>query len=147
MVNEVLITYGTAVTLEGSGASTNNNAVAQANDASYTLATSGSYYPHARFVLGFTTATAATESSIVGLYVRPINIDGTADAEAPESAAFRNKFVGSFVANNVTTLQYSETYGYDLPAEGDYYIDNQTGQTISAGWTLKATPFTFKPGT
>jgi hypothetical protein len=46
----------------------------------------------------------------------------------------------------VTTLQYQLCVGYNLPKEAEYYLYNaSTGQTVSAGWTLKVTPRTYAP--
>lgn len=50
------------------------------------------------------------------------------------------------MVNNVTSAQYMLVVGRDLPKLAAYYIHNNgTGQTISAGWTLKATPITLTP--
>ena len=154
MANETKrIFHGTTTTLEANGASTANNVLTQANDASLNLGsyTSPAGYPNVRFVLSFTFATAPLENSMIKLIARPLNIDGTNDAQAPE-ASFLEKDVGygqrdqHFPVNNVTTAQYAVMDVHDAPWEADYYIFNAaTGQTISAGWTLKATPFTYGP--
>lgn len=144
MAGEMIVVLGTQKTLEANGASIANNALAQADDASYGIVADGSSYPHARFVLAATFATAPTEGSVIALYARPLNIDGTADADAPE-ATRQVRFVGSFVVNNVTTTQYLEVDAHNVPWEADYHPHNVTGQTLSAGWTLKVTPYSFKP--
>ena len=145
MAGESIVKWGTTKTLEANGASAGNNTIAQANDATYGLVADGAYYPDAQFVLSVTFGTGPTEGTAIGLYARPINIDGTGDAETPE-AALPVWFVGSFVVNNVTSLQYCYLLAQDLPPEAEYYIhNNNTGQTISAGWTLKVTPRTVGP--
>lgn len=146
MANEIELTFGTQKTLEANGASITNNSIAQADDASYGVVADGGNYPHARFVFSGAFATAPTENTVLGLYARSLNIDSTNDADAPETSC-PVRFVGTFVLNNVTTTQYLEVVAYDVPWEADYYIHNNgSGQTLSAGWTLKVTPFSYVPG-
>ena len=102
MSNEAIVKLGTQKTLEASGASIANNTLAQANDASYSIATDGAYYPDARFVLTGTFATAPTENTTLALYARPLNIDGTADADAPETTR-PVQYIGVLVGGNATT--------------------------------------------
>lgn len=148
MPNETIVVYGTPLTLEASGASISNNNVAQAVAATYNVSTNGGGYPDALFVLSCTFGTAPTENTAVVLLARPINIDSTNDSEPPENGAatFKGRYIGAFTLNNVTTAQYISLVAYDLPAEAEYYIwNNATGQTLSAGWTLKITPRTYGP--
>lgn len=143
MANEVTRAFGTQRTLEANGASIANNAIAAADDADYSTATHGSNYPDAEFVASFTFSVAPTEGTVLALIARTINIDGTADAEAPE-ATRADRYIGSFTVNNVTTLQYAAVFGRNVPREATYYLLNSgTGQTVSAGWTLKVTPMTY----
>lgn len=145
MANEAIITKGTTKTLEANGASIANNALAQADDASFDIFTDSPGYRDAKFVLKCAFATAPTEGAVLALYARPLDIDGTDDAEAPETTR-PTVFVGSFVVNNVTTSQVMELLGRDVPWKADYYLHNNgTGQAVSAGWTLKVTPFTEGP--
>lgn len=145
MSNEAKIFFGTPKTLEANGASIANNALAQADDASYGIVADGASYPDARFVLTGAFATGPTENSTLALYARPLNIDGTADADAPETTR-PTQFIGVFVVNNVTSSQSLVCRAQDVPWEADYYIHNNgTGQTLSAGWTLKVTPYTVGP--
>lgn len=145
MAGEAIVKWGTQKTLEASGASIGSNAVVQANDATYSLAADGAYYPDAEFVLAAAFASAPTEGGVLALYARPLNIDGSADAEVPE-AALPVWYVGSFVVNNVTATQYMTLLGQDLPAEAEYYIHNvSAAQTVSAGWSLKVKPRTLGP--
>ena len=145
MSNEAIVKLGTQKTLEASGASIANNTLAQADDASYSIATDGAYYPDARFVLTGAFATAPTENTTLALYARPLNIDGTADADAPETTR-PVQYIGVFVVNNVTTAQSLVLMAQNVPWEADYYIHNNgTGQTLSAGWKLLVTPCTIGP--
>ena len=145
MSGETILKFGTPKTLEASGGSIANNALAQADDASYGVVADGAYYPDAKFVASFTFGTAPTEGTVLALYARPLDIDGTNDAEVPE-AARPTVFIGSFVVNNVTTAQYAELIARDVPWLASYYLHNSgTGQTVSSGWTLKVTPCTVAP--
>lgn len=146
MANELELVFGTEKTLEANGASITNNAIAQANDATYGVVADGGNFPHARFVFSGAFATAPTENTVLGLYARPLNIDGTNDADAPEVSR-PVVFIGPFVLNNVTSAQYLEIKAYDVPWDAEYYVHNSgSGQTLSSGWTLKVTPFSFAPG-
>lgn len=145
MSNETIIKLGTPKTLEANGASIANNTLAQADDADYSIASDGTYYPDAKFVVNVTFSVAPTEGTVVALYARPLNISGTDDSEVPEITR-PTTFIGTFVVNNVTTTQYIELLAQDVPWEASYYLHNNgTGQTISAGWTLVVTPYTVAP--
>lgn len=144
MAGEIIRVYGTPKTLEANGALIANNTVVQADDATYDIVSDGSSYDDGEFALAFTYASAPTEGTVLALLVRPLDIDGTNDAEVPE-ASRPVRQIGVFVVNNVTTAQYAECVGRDLPKLGAYYIHNVgTGQSVSAGWTLKVTPRTRK---
>lgn len=147
MANEAIIKVGTPKTLEANGASIANNALDQANDASYAVVADGASYPHAEFVLTCAFTTAPTEGTTIILLARPLNVDGTADTEVPETTR-GTYFVGAFVVNNVgsSTSQTMVLYARDVPREADYYIyNNGTGQSINAGWVLKVTPRSVGP--
>jgi len=136
---------GTTKTLEANGGSITNGSVVQADDATYDTVSDGEGCPDAEFVLGATFGTNPTEGTTLALYARPLDIDGTNDAEAPE-AARPTRLIGSFVVNNVTSAQYMILRARDVPKLASYYIHNNgTGQTVSSGWTLKVTPITYAP--
>lgn len=145
MSGETIVKLGTVKTLEANGAAIANNALAQADDASYDIVADGAYYPDADFVLTVTFGTAPTEGAVIALYARPLDVDGTADTEVPETTR-PTLFIGSFAVNNVTTAQTLTLRAYDVPTKADYYLHNNgTGQTVSAGWTLKVIPRTVAP--
>lgn len=145
MAGEAIVKWGAQKTLEANGGSISVNAVVQANDATYSLSADAAYYPDAEFVLTAAFSVAPTEGGVLALYARPLDIDGTADAEVPE-ATLPVWYIGSFVVNNVTTTQTMILLATDLPALAEYYLHNvSTGQTVSAGWGLKARPRTIGP--
>jgi hypothetical protein len=141
MTGQILF-FGTPKVLEANGVSIVNNSLSQANDANYGVSADGANYPHAKFVFSGAFAVAPAENTTLGLYARPLNIKGINDAEVPEATRSTVR-VGYFVLNNVTTTQYIELLARDIPWEAEYYIHNNgSGQTLSAGWTLDAVPFT-----
>jgi hypothetical protein len=145
MAGEEIVKVGTQRTLEASGASCATGLLVQADDASYGVVADGSSYPDAEFALTVTYSVAPTEGTLISLYARVLNIDGTADTDVPE-AARPGYVVGSFVVNNTTSAQTLWLYAQDVPLEADYYIHNNgTGQTISSGWVLKVKPRSRAP--
>ena len=141
------VVIGTIKTLEANGASITNGSVVQADDASYDLAADAASWPDAEFMLTAIFGTGPTEGRCVNLYARPMDIDGTADAEVPE-AARPTLYIGAFIVNNVTLAQTMHIQGLiarDLPRLANYYLHNDAGQTISAGWVLKVIPRNVVP--
>jgi hypothetical protein len=146
MANETIVTLGTPVTLEANGAAISNNNVGIADDDTYVRSSDGGGFRDVLFRATLTFATAPTENAPVIVLLRPLNIGGAGNhAETPENGAttFKGLAACAFVVNNVTTAQYVEAVGYNVPADFEAYLwNNATGQTISAGWTLTATPQT-----
>lgn len=107
--------------------------------------------PLAAFVLEFTTATTGTAGSVINLYAQLNDIGnaGNEDTETPDSN-FPQIFLGSFPHNNPATTAQTATFVTNLPnvktsQKYNFYIENKTGQTISAGWDLHVTPLTIGP--
>ena len=143
--NDAIVKLGTTKTLEASGASIANNAMGQADDATYSISADGSSAPDADFVLAATFAVAPTANRTLDLYAQELDIDGTSDAQAP-TTTYKPRYIGSFIVNAVTTTQYLKVRGYDVPLVASYFLhNNATGQTLSAAWTLKVTPRTLCP--
>ena len=104
--------------------------------------------PMAAAVLFVDYALAPDGGSGITLFARLMNIDSTNDQDTPD-ANFLHRFMGVFPVNNVTTNQYS-SIDIDLPNTVtsqvyEFYIQNNTGQSIQANWTLKMTPKTIGP--
>jgi len=142
MANETEWTYASQVTLEASGASAASDAFVAADDATLS-STNHSDYPVADFVLKCDLG-GAPSNATVNLYRCDQNIDGTNDAVAP-SSSFPHVLVG-VVAIPASTAAYYPFPNVPLSQECKFYLENKTGQTLSAGWTLKATPKTYVPG-
>lgn len=143
MAGETKLVYGSEKTLSTTIGAISNNAISGAcgtYSASDTLD-----YPDADFVLIVTFGTAPTERTSLDLLVRPLNIRGTTDADAPQ-ATYRPHLLGSFVVDNVTTSQPLFLRAYDIPREGELYLyNNGTGQSTSASAELYMTPRTVGP--
>lgn len=143
MANEIKKVYGTQKTVSTSIAAIANNAISAAVG-TYS-ATDTLDYPDADFVLVVTFATAPTEGSTIDLLVRPMDVQGTNDTEAPQ-ATYQPHRIGTFVVDNVTAAQYLFCSGFDLPKAGELYLyNNTTGQSTSANASLYMTPRTLAP--
>lgn len=89
----------------------------------------------------------------IGLYARPINIEGTNDAPVPD-ANFEHYLVGVFPIDfgvAADTDFYTAIPVFQIPQmkasqEIEFYIKNEgTGQTIGTSWNLWITPITDGP--
>lgn len=107
--------------------------------------------PLAQFFLTaqWATVTGVANKRVI-LYARLLNVDGTTDAVAP-SANRKSIQIGAF---NVYAASTGTNYLFEsglvrLPnakasQEYEFYLENQSGQTISSGWALKMQ--TIAPG-
>lgn len=152
MANEVLWKTTSQVTLASTAASVSSN-TAVAPVSAGTLATSQHLnYPNLDFVLSVVFSSSVAAGGRFDLYARNLNIDGTADEDAP-GASNAQHFVGAFgmrgSASSTTTPVYALCADVPSSPLGDveYFIDNKTNGLIQASWTLKVTPKTFVPGT
>lgn len=120
-----------------------------------TLDNSTDKYPHCRFVLDIpdTFAAAPTAGSVINLYMTVNNIDGTSDeTPVPGATDVVNlaRWIGAFVLDNQDVATRKAIFVHDCLAgveSADFYIENQSGQTISYSsnpTTVKATPFTYE---
>ena len=107
--------------------------------------------PTAAAVLEFTTATTGDAGSVINLYAVLVDIGdgGTEDTEDPDSN-FPHVYLGSFPHNNPSTSAQTASIVISLPNTKtsqiyNFFIENLTGQTISAGWDLHITPKTIGP--
>ena len=107
--------------------------------------------PEAAFALEFTTATTGDANSSLLLHARLMNVGsaGTEDEEVPD-ANFTQHFLGFFSHNNPSTGAQTAALRAVLPNTVtsqvyEFYVENLTGQTISAGWELSVTPISIGP--
>ena len=104
--------------------------------------------PMASVTLSGTYSVAPTANTGVTLYARPLNTVTTNDGDTPD-ANFTHIYLGRFPLNDVTSAQYI-TIDVVLPnskssQEYEFYIKNDAGQTLGAGWNLYVTPKTYGP--
>lgn len=143
------VTTSTQITHIGSGASVAASGLSGSGDISTALSFTGNLarYPRCDVTLMIApTASIAAASTALYLLRRDLNVDGTADETAP-GASNVQKVAGSFqapAATTVSTTHYLECVDVALPGSCDceFYIINQLGVNIPAGWTLKVTPKT-----
>ena len=104
--------------------------------------------PFASITLEGTYSVAPDAGSTVTLFARQMNVQSTNDNEAPD-ANLPHKILGYFPLNDVTSAQFI-TIQVKLPNNYssqvyDFYIQNNAGQTLGAGWDLHVTPMTVGP--
>lgn len=104
--------------------------------------------PEAAFVLGYVAGSAPTAGGYVALYARLENIDSTNDEAVPTASDESAHFLGTFKIPNATSSYVSlravlpNTYSSQVY---EFYLLNNTDQTMSNTWTLKVTPVTSGP--
>jgi hypothetical protein len=77
-----------------------------------------------------------------------LDVQSTNDQEIPD-ADYGHVYVGSFPVNNVTSAQY-QAIDISLPngstsQQYEFYVENKSGQSMSAGWDIYVTPKTYGP--
>ena len=106
--------------------------------------------PLASVLLEFETDTTGTAGTTVDLYCQLMNVSGTNDEEAPDVTNFLHRYMGSFPHNNPSVAVQYSTIIVALPNTYtsqvyNFYIVNNTGQTIANTWDLTITPITYGP--
>lgn len=139
MAGEQIKDFGSWVDLEANGASIANNAFAQADDAAFSLSADGGGRPHLQIELEYTYSTAPTANTPIILHAQALDLfGGAADAAAPTT----NNLSGAVWAVLVEARATTQRRRFDLlhaPEHAAYWLQNAaTGQTISAGWKLRA---------
>lgn len=95
-----------------------------------------------------TFSVAPDANSSVALFAALQDVQSTNDDSAP-TVNYQHTFLGSFPVKDVTSNQFT-TISIALPNAKSsqiyqFYIRNQTGQTISAAWDVHITPRTVGP--
>lgn len=140
-----IITYGTTKTLvNAAGAAISNNAISAASGTMDT--TEQDDYLGVDLALTCAFGTNPTAGTAISVIFRPLNIDGTTDAVVP-TASYLQTQVGSFfvIVNTSTNTYHCRVWEVPCREYEVYLYNNSTGQSVSANWTLKATPFTMRP--
>ncbi len=144
--NAAIEFFGTQTTVTGTTAAVANNTFSVTGDIVAFINSDDA--PQASVVASLDWSVSPDDNGSVSLFARLMNIDATNDQDVP-NANFQHVYLGSFPINNVTTNQYI-AIEISLPNTTssqvyEFYIENQTGQTIQANWTLKVTPKTLGP--
>jgi hypothetical protein len=103
---------------------------------------------YASVVLECNFATAPDANSSVSLYLQALDVQGLNDAPVPDSN-FKHIFVEVFPLNDVTSAQFIPIE-IALPNVGagqvwQPFIQNNAGQSMSAGWDIHITPKAIGP--
>jgi hypothetical protein len=138
--------FGTQDTLGTSSAAVSDAAFSIATDLSTWTNDDDAQVASVTLLANF--AVAPNANSAVNLFYRLLNVEGIYDNPIPD-ANFQHTFAGNFPLNDVTTAQYatidiSLKNGYSSQ-QYEFYIQNESGQTISAGWNLYVTPKAVGP--
>ena len=87
----------------------------------------------------------------VNLHARRLNYTGTTDEEVP-SGDYAGALVGTFIvddglatATNSVAMIKIALNGFKTSQEYEFYIENNTGVTISAGWKIELMPIAIGP--
>jgi len=143
--NDLIKVEGTELILEASGALLTDGAFAQADNDTVAPADNPGYPLQDFEFQGAWVNASGINDGELRLYSRKINFEGTSDAPAP-SATYPRDLVGSFFPDAVTTTQNLVLEGVPRSLrEEEFWLENATGQTLSAAWTLKAYPVTHRP--
>jgi len=101
--------------------------------------------PLADMVLNYRVGVTTGSGAAVHLYRRDINIQSTNSTPQP-SLNNKSTYIGSFqIPTAISTgVDYRAILvGVPITPDCTFYIENDTGQTLSAGWDLYATPVTY----
>lgn len=155
MSNEALFTELAEVTVASSTATV---AVADVSGTASVVtnlsSANHSNYPYGRAVLTFSgTNSISSASTLIYLYRRDINVNGTADTPELSTATnsyYMQKYVGAFVAKatsaSFTTNQELTVDDIPLSKDCEFYVEDRLNIPIGGGWVLKMIPKTFVPG-
>ncbi len=138
--------FGTEDDLESSAATVADGAFSVVGD--LTAWTNDDDAPMASVALEFDYATNPDANSSISLFAALQNIESTND-QIPPTANFLHTYLGAFPVDANTTIQY---VAIDINLPNNYtsqlyhfFIQNNTGQTIQASWTMHVTPKTIGP--
>ncbi len=89
------------------------------------------------------------DNSSVALFAQVLNVQSTNDPLVP-TATYQDKYLGSFPVKNTTGNRFSNPQMISLPNNitsqiYQFFIQNNAGQTISAGWDIHITPKAIGP--
>ena len=138
--------FGTQDTLGTSSAAVSNAAFSVAGDLSTWTNDDDAVSASVTLLANFSAAPTANTS--INLYLRLLDVQSTNDGTVPD-ANFQHTYVGGFPLNDSTVAQYV-TIDIGLPnsvtsQQYEFYIENQSGQSLPAGWDIYVTPKAIGP--
>ncbi len=138
--------FGTQDTLGTSSAAVADAAFSVAGDLSTWTNDDDAVSASVTLLANFSVAPTANTS--VNLYLRLLDVQSTNDGTVPD-ANFQHTYVGSFPLNDSTVAQYI-TIDVGLPnsvtsQQYEFYVENQSGQSLPAGWDIYVTPKAIGP--
>jgi len=132
--------------LENNGASITSTSVMAADDLTYDLSTTDhADAPNATFALRCQFSSAPANNTPVVLILQALDIDGTNDEPDPDSGYQPRRSAVFLIKGVASSNLYVSADAYEIPRKGKAWLLNQTNQTISSGWGLKMTAFTYGP--
>ena len=144
--------FGTqdTVTVAGGTSAVTNTSFSASGDVVSGGWTNDDDAPLADFVLTFQYPSGTIVADGVHLYARLMNVNSTADEPQPD-AGWQQHYLGTFVTDTgqaattdtdyvLTNVGLLNTYSSQVY---EFYIENQTDVTLTAGWTLKVTPKSY----
>jgi len=144
--NDLIVKFGTQTSVVSSGSLVSSTAMSIGAD--ITALVNADDVQFASLVLVATFALATTAGAVVNIHARRLSVDG-ASSEAVPLAGSSGQYVGSFVCTGATSevlvADWVALDGLKTSQSTEFYLENVSGQNMSAGWTLKATPMTNGP--
>lgn len=138
--------FGTQDALDNTSGSVADAAYSASGDLS--LWTNDDDAPFASVTLECAFTVAPDAGSTVALYCALQDVQSTNDNQAPD-ADYTHTYLGYFPLNNVTTTQFItidvSLRNYKTSSVYRFFIYNDAGQTMSAGWDIFITPKTVGP--
>lgn len=150
--NDAIEKFGTLDTVSAGGGTSAVNDAAMSAAADAAAWTNDDDAPDVVLILKFQKPSGTPDGHIY-IHVRPINVDGTDDAYQPD-ATDRVSQAGVFQvptglgnATDVTCVKQISLLPFQCKSSQEYefYVFNDAGVTMSAGWTLKVRPVTMGP--
>jgi len=138
--------FGTQDSVDSTSSAVNDGAFSVAADAA--AWTNDDDAELASFVLKFQYPSGTIDTNGIQLFARLMNIDGTSDEPTPDSN-WENHYLGTFPtdAGLAALTDHVLSLGHDVELPNmytsqvyEFYIKNDCGVQMTAGWTLKITP-------
>lgn len=146
-VNDAIIKVGSQGNLDNTSGSVANGAFSIAAD--FLTITNSDDALGSGLVLEVTIPVAANANSSIPVHLQQLNIDDLGNDEPVPSADYQGALKGSFPVNTQTTIQRIplDIVFPRLKSGAEYqpFIENNTGQTISAGMVMFETDSTVGP--